>query len=288
MDASEIKALISLLEDTDDEVNSKVSEIIRSQGVEIIPILEKTWEQSADEKLQEKIEYLIQDIHFNYIEFLLKAWVASDTHDLLEGAYIVARLQYPDLQYQYLANIIDDLKQDIWLELNPNLTALEKIRIMNHFLFNVHKFSGNVYNIYSPHNSYVNQVLETKKGNPVSLSIVYICIAQKLGMPVYGINLPRNFLAAYLDDYEAMPDNILFYINPFNKGAVVSRNELETFMVQQGMESDSKYLKPCTNLEIIQRLILNVIMAYDKMGYKEKINDFQKLLKIVMGKEGNM
>ena len=288
MDASEIKALISLLEDPDDEVNSKVSEIIRSQGVEIIPILEKTWEQSADEKLQEKIEDLIQDIHFNYIEFLLKAWVESDTHDLLEGAYIVARLQYPDLQYQYLANIIDDLKQDIWLELNPNLTALEKIRIMNHFLFNVHKFSGNVYNIYSPHNSYVNQVLETKKGNPVSLSIVYICIAQKLGMPVYGINLPRNFLAAYLDDYEAMPDNILFYINPFNKGAVVSRNELETFMVKQGMESDSKYLKPCTNLEIIQRLILNVIMAYDKMGYKEKINDFQKLLKIVMGKEGNM
>lgn len=286
MDASELKALISLLEDPDDEVNSKVSEIIRAQGVEIIPILEKTWEQSADEKLQEKIEDLIQEIHFIHIESLLKAWVASDTHELLEGAYIVARLQYPDLQYQYLANIIDDLKQDIWLELNPNLTALEKIRIMNHFLFNVHKFSGNVYNIYSPHNSYINQVLETKKGNPVSLSIVYICIAQRLGMPVYGINLPRNFLTAYLDEYETTPDNILFYINPFNKGAVVSRNELENFLVQQGMESDSKYFKPCTNLEIIQRLILNVIMAYDKMGYKEKINDFQKLLKIVMGNEG--
>ncbi len=210
MDASELKALISLLEDPDDEINSRVSEIIRSQGVEIIPILEKTWEQSADEKLQGKIEDLIQNIHFIYIESLLKAWVASDTHDLLEGAYIVARLQYPDLQYQYLANIIDDLKQDIWLELNPNLTALEKIRIMNHFLFNVHKFSGNVYNIYSPHNSYINQVLETKKGNPVSLSIMYICIAQKLGMPVYGINLPRNFLTAYLVNAQVIEPSLCF------------------------------------------------------------------------------
>ena len=282
MDASELKALITLLEDPDNEVNSQVSKMILSQGTEIIPELERTWEMSMDEKLQEKIEALIQLIHFQHIETGLTCWIDSGTHDLLEGACMVAKLQYPDLSVQYLNNIVDDLKQDIWLELNPNLTALEKIHIMNHFLFEVHKFSGNLYNIYSPQNSYINQVFETKKGNPITLSIVYICIAQKLGMPVYGINLPRNFLVAYMDEYVSAEESVLFYINPYNKGSIVNRNELESFIQQQGMEAEDRYFKPCANLEIIQRLILNLIMAYDKMGFREKISDFQRLLKIVM------
>ena len=130
------------------------------------------------------LRQLIQEIHFGNIEKYLTNWVETGGQDLLEGAFIVARLQYPDLSINYLNGIIDDLRQDIWLELNPNLTALEKVRIINHFLFEVHKFSGNIYNMYSPQNSYINQVLETKKGNPVSLSIVYICIAQKLGIPI--------------------------------------------------------------------------------------------------------
>lgn len=282
MEAAELRALINLLEDPDDEIYSQVSKVILAQGIAIIPELERTWEKSLNEKLQDRIETLIQEIHFSNIEKYLSTWVESGEQDLLEGAAIVARLQYPDLSINYLYSIIDDLRQDIWLELNPNLTALEKVRIINHFLFEVHKFSGNIYNMYSPQNSYINQVLETKKGNPVSLSIVYICIAQKLGIPILGINLPRNFLVAYMDESNTFEEPVLFYVNPYSKGSVIGKKELENFLIQQGIEPTDQHFRPCTNIEIIQRLILNLIMAYDKMGYKEKINDFQKLLKIVM------
>ena len=282
MEAAEIRALINLLEDPDEEIYRQVSQVILSQGIDIIPELERTWEKSLNEKLQDRIERLIQEIHFGNIEQYLTNWVETGGKDLLEGAVIVSRLQYPELSLNYLNGIIDDFRQDIWLELNPNLTALEKVRIMNHFLFEVHKFSGNVYNMYSPQNSYINQVLETKKGNPVSLSIVYICIAQRLGIPILGINLPRNFLVAYMDESNTFEEPVLFYINPYSKGSVVGKKELENFLIQQGIEPTEKHFVPCTNLDIIQRLILNLIMAYDKMGYKEKISDFQKLLKIVM------
>jgi regulator of sirC expression with transglutaminase-like and TPR domain len=282
MESAEIKALINLLEDPDEEIYRRVSQVILSQGIDIIPELERTWEKSLNEKLQDRIERLIQEIHFSNIEKYLTSWVDTGGQDLLEGAVIVSRLQYPDLSLNYMNGIIDDLRQDIWLELNPNLTALEKVRIINHFLFEVHKFSGNIYNMYSPQNSYINQVLETKKGNPVSLSIVYMYIAQKLGIPILGINLPRNFLVAYMDDNNSLEEPILFYINPYSKGSVVGKKELENFLIQQGVEPTEQHFTPCTNIDIIQRLILNLIMAYDKMGYKEKINDFQKLLKIVI------
>ena len=282
MEAAEIRALINLLEDPDEEIYRQVSKVILSQGTEIIPELERTWEKSLNEKLQDRIENLIQEIHFGNIVEYLTSWVETEGQDLLEGAVIVAKLQYPDISLNYLNGIIDDLKQDIWLELNPNLTALEKVRIINHFLFDVHKFSGNIYNMYSPQNSYINQVLETKKGNPVSLSVVYLCIAQRLGIPLLGINLPRNFLIAYMDENNSLEDPILFYINPYSKGSVVGKKELENFLIQQGVEPSEQHFKPCSNIDIIQRLILNLIMAYDKMGYKEKIIDFQKLLKIIM------
>ena len=282
MKDKEIHALINLLDDPDQRVNKAVSDKIREKGTEIIPSLEKVWETSMNQDLQQKIEELIQDIQFNFIQTELKQWVMHGGDNLLFGAFLVAKYQYPDLYYSEIEQQIDALKRDVWLELHDNLTALEKIRVINHILFAVNKFSRNTSNFYSPRNSYINQVLETKKGNPISLSIIYESIARKLNLPVFGVNLPLNYVLAYVDpEFEDDPNGILFYINPYNRGTVLSKKDIDSFLHQQKLEKKTEYYTPCSNITTIERVLRNLLFSYEKLGYTDKIKEINMLLKVV-------
>lgn len=284
MTHKELQALITLLEDPDKEIYNAVSKTLMDKGLEVVSDLEKAWENSMDSNTQERIESIIQKIQLNHIHSSLVNWINNGAVDLLEGAYIIAKYQYPDLGFYEIVNAVEKIKNDIWLELNENLTALEKVRVINHIFFEVHKFSGNNANYYSPQNSFINQVLQSKKGNPISLSILYASVAQKLGIPIYGVNLPKNFILAYKDEYHNLypsGDEVLFYINPFNKGAVLGRKEIDIFLKQQNIAPDQSYYKPCNNIEIIQRVVLNLIFAYEKLGYESKIKDLQSIQKLL-------
>ena len=152
-------------------------------------------------------------------------------------------------------------------------------------IFDLYKFTRNTHNFYSPQNSFINQVLETKKGNPISLAIVYMAVAYKLGLPIYGVNLPKNFILAYKDDlrhYDASDESedILFYINPYNKGAILGKKEIDYFINQHKFKADKSYYIPCDNQAIVVRLINNLILSYEKLGFKDKIERLNEILRI--------
>ncbi len=278
----ELKAMIKLLEDTDEEVSKAVTLRLQEKGPDIIPGLEKVWESSVNQEFQNRIENIIQVIQFSHLKKNLKVWKEEGGNDLLFGTYLVARYQYPDLYYSEIEARIEQLRKDVWLEIHEGLTALEKIRVMNHVFFALHKFSGNTSNFYSPRNSFINQVLETKKGNPISLAILYSIVAQKLDLPVYGVNLPLNYVLAYKSEYyKDDPLGILFYINPYNRGAVLSRKEIDFFLFEQKLEPHPEYYAPCTNITTLERLLRNLVFSYEKMGYPEKTEQINELLKII-------
>jgi regulator of sirC expression with transglutaminase-like and TPR domain len=286
MKNQELKAIITLLEDPDMEIFEAVYRSLMEKGVDIVPDLEKAWEDSDNSSTQDKIEDIIHKIQMNLVHKLLSNWIKDGATDLLEGAFIISKYQYPDLGIFEIQNPLERIRHDVWLEINENLTALEKVRILNHIIFDIHKFSANTSNYYSPQNSYLNQVILSKKGNPISLGIIYTSIAQKLGLPVFGVNLPKNFVLAYMDEFNEIlnpgskGENILFYINPFNKGAVLGRKEIDYFLKQQNIAPDEMFYQPCNNIDIVQRLLLNLIYSYEKLGYESKIKDLQSLLKI--------
>jgi len=273
-----LNAILTLLEDPDDEVFGLVSRKLFDEGTEIVPDLEKAWETTLDERLQGRLENLIGDIQFNVLIKEFKDWLDSGYKDLVYGAFLVVKYQYPDLAFASILEAIEKIRADVWLEINNNLTALEKVRIINHIFYDIHGFSANTSNFYSPQNSYLNQVLETKKGNSISLAIIYSNIAISLGIPIYGVNLPKNFILAYMDDF-AFPkeEEVMFYINPFNKGAVLGKKEIDFFLNQQKIDPRESFYKPCSNKEIIQRLILNLTYSYQNMGYKEKLKGLQQI-----------
>jgi regulator of sirC expression with transglutaminase-like and TPR domain len=112
-------------------------------------------------------------------------------------------------------------------------------------------------------------------------------IAQRLNMPVYGVNLPRHFVLAYADEYFTRPDRIqdssvMFYINPFSKGTAFSRKEIEYFIRQLKLPSLPEFFQPCSNLDILIRVCNNLINSYNQLGYPDKVNEVKALQNILL------
>jgi regulator of sirC expression with transglutaminase-like and TPR domain len=281
MKDKEIISLIRLLEDKDLEISGIITKKLLEKGADAISDLEKAWETELNPMVQYKIEEIVHGIQFNQTKQELQEWFNHGSESILYGAFLLAKYQFPDLKYSEIENEIEKIRLSVWIEFHENLTALEKVRIINHILFAVNKFSGNTANFYSPGNSFINQVLETKKGNPITLSIIYASVAQRLEMPIYGVNLPRNYILAYeLHSYLDDPDGILFYINPYNNGNVLGRKEIDFFLSEQKMEQKPEYYRPCTNKVTIERMFRNLQFSLEKMGQEEKAREIEDLLKI--------
>jgi regulator of sirC expression with transglutaminase-like and TPR domain len=281
----EVIALITLLDDPDENIYCEVKNRFVILGPPTIPHLETAWENSFDAIMQKRIEAIIHTIQFETLEKALKIWSKNESDDLLKGILILARYQYPDLDETKIHKQLTQIKQDVWLELHEDLTALEKVKIINHILFEVHNFSGNITNYHAPQNSFINNVLESKKGNPLMLSVVYALICRELNIPVYGINLPQHFVLAYVNDFanlmdvnnKSLSNNILFYINPFSKGIIFNQKDIDNFLKQLSLEPEAKYYLPCNNIEILKRCINNLVHSYEKLGYLEKVEELKML-----------
>jgi regulator of sirC expression with transglutaminase-like and TPR domain len=273
-----IHALINLLDDPDELVFHHIRDEIMNMGPEVIPDLEEVWEEtSMGELFQSRIESIIHDIQFNSIQNELLYWKAQKSDDLLYGMYVLSKFQYPELTFDELDSFFKKLTQDIWIELHEGLTALEKMRIVNHILYDVYGFKGDSDDYLAPQNSYLNDVIARKKGNPISLSILNVIIAQRLGLPIKGINLPRHFIVAWQDDYffftEESKMPILFYVNPFSKGTIFSRRDVEQFLQQVNIPPKEIFFTPCSNLDIMKRVINNLINSYSRKGNQDKVDD---------------
>lgn len=289
MSLKEVIALITLLDDPDEAIYSEVRNRFIILGPPAIPHLETAWENSFEALMQKRIEIIIHSIQFEALQKALKDWQTNESDDLMKGILLLARYQYPDLDESKVYKQIAQIKQDVWLELHEDLTALEKVKIVNHILFEVHQFGGNITNYHAPQNSFINNVLESKKGNPLMLSVIYALICKELNIPVYGINLPQHFVLAYVNDHanlidvnnKTLSDNILFYINPFSKGLIFSQKDIDQFLKQLNLDPDNKYYLPCSNVDIVKRCINNLVYAYEKLGYMEKLDELKRLEKLL-------
>ncbi len=279
---AEIGALVKLLDDPDEEIYKHVQERLLSYGSEVITYLESAWEQSLDTLLHERIEHIVHTIQFNNVKEDLNLWYQSGAFDLLQGALVINRYQYPDLDEQSIIYQIEEIKREIWVNMQYEMSSIEKIKLINHVFYNQYGFSGNTKNHHDPQNSYLNQVLDSKKGNQISLAIIYATLAQKLDIPVYGVNLPQHFILGYIDESNAEKEHgVLFYINAFNKGAIFGKHDVDQFLRQLNLEPQPGFYSPCSNTEIIRRIIRNLISAYENLGAVDKVEELKQLQEIL-------
>src|ERR1700742_3087971 len=177
---TEVNSLIRLLDDPDSEIFNHVHQKLLELGPGAIDYLESAWEEALDPIQQERIPALVHEIQFSTVKKDLGLWYHGGAFDLLQGILIVNRYQYPDLDEQKVINQIEAIKRDVWIQMMNEASPPEQVKLINHVFYNIYGFSGNTANHQDPQNSYINQVLETKKGNQISLAIIYSIIAQKL------------------------------------------------------------------------------------------------------------
>ncbi len=279
MNEKELKALISLLDDPDTEIYQALEDKLITCGPEVIPLLEQSWEASFDVLLQSRVEQIIHKIQFNQVKNDLQLWKISNQGDLLEGLLIINRFQYPNLHEEEIYTKLAELRRSAWYHLMYEMSPVEKIKLLNNILFREFGLSGNTTDYHSPQNSFINKVLETKKGNPISLACIYSLVALRLDIPIYGVNLPKHFVLAYMN--EEKPDEVLFYINVFNRGQIMRESDIIAFLHQLNLPTSEEYMKPCDNLSIIKRVLRNLIAAYNHVDNLEKRQEVQLLLDLI-------
>jgi regulator of sirC expression with transglutaminase-like and TPR domain len=279
MKNSELKALVSLLDDEDAEVLEHVEQKIISLGNTVIPFLEEEWEKSFSPLVQKKIEDLIHHLQIDNLRSRIGEWRENRSQDLLEGMWMIATYQYPDLSLERLRKELDQIYYEAWIDFRGNMHPLDQIKIINNILFNKLKFGANTKNFHSPGNSMLNVVLESRRGNPISLCVIYMLIAQKLKLPVYGVNLPNLFILTY-----KTPET-QFYINVFNKGIVFSRTDIDSYLSQLNLPHSDMFYEPCQPIDIIRRVLRNLIESFKRMGETDKEQEIRLLLNTISDSE---
>lgn len=275
----EMKALVSLLGDSDAEVVSLVEQKIISMGDDIIPVLEQEWEQTFDSLSQKRIEDIIHTLQFDNLKRRLLAWKHSEEPELLEGLWLISTYLYPDLEFSKIKDQVQQIYYETWLEFKPDAVPLDQIKIINSVIFNKLKFAPNSKNFHSISNSMINVVLESKKGNPISLCCIYMLVAQRMKLPIYGVNLPNLFILTYKQGRNQ------FYINVFNKGLVFSKQDIDQYLEKLNLKPNDIFYQPCSHLNIIRRVLRNMIVAFEKTNEDEKENEVKQLLEFLSDPE---
>jgi len=289
--------MVSLLDDPDPGIHLRVQQDLDALGVHAVAQLEELWIQAEEVKERRSLEKVIHRLQWNDIQCHLTAWLEGDRSDLLSALCIIARYQYPNLDEQAVRQTLQAIRIEVWMGLNEQMTALEQVRHLNFVLFRVHKFRGNTDEYLNPNNNFINKVLETRKGNPLMVGLVYMLIAQKLDLPIYGVNLPQHFVLAYLEQGSYSGQNKtedfqqesyrrpLFYINAFNMGSVFGKRDLDQFLKMVQVEPKDQFYRACTNTEILLRLCANLESSYRDAEEFHKISEIQALQKLIKDNE---
>ena len=282
----EIKALLHLIDDPDEDVYNTVSDKIISFGKDIIPNLEHLWENVSNEDTQERIELLIHRLHFRDLTAEFAEWKDSG-ENLLEGAILVSKYHYPEMQPAQIRQEIEKLRRNMWLELNNYLTPIEKINVLNSIFYNYFKQKGVEISYDTPDPFLINKTLEAKKGNALSNGIILIVLCELLDIPVKAINIPRQFILGYFDDqYDVLnpvghsSEKISFYIDPLN-GQMYSHKDIENYFKKLSVPPVTSYFRPISNRRIIQFLLEELSKCYDNDRNHYKMDELLLLASLL-------
>ncbi len=198
----------------------------------------------------------MQAVKQQFVDELAKT---SEQASLAKLALLLAQyLTHPFQMSPYLA-LLDDMAASVAHEIRSAPSDSRRIALLNHCLFTVHNFAGNRQTYYSPENSLLHRVLETGKGIPITLSLIYIEIGRRLNLPVWGIGIPRHFIVGYGSSTSPV------YIDAFDYGKILSEAdclELSRVSVAQLPHFREKFLKPVSTRSIVFRMLANLKYIY--------------------------
>lgn len=272
-----IKALIQLLSDRDERIAQTIQDELVTIGVTAMSLLKQAERDFPDIAL--RVTDVIQSIRFKEIEqaFLDLVSEREEPFSLERGAFLLARYAYPHLDVSHYHNQLDEWADHLWELVRQKQAPKEAIMVVSQYLFDEQGFQGNSKKYYDPDNSYLNRVIDRRLGIPISLSVLFILVAQRLDLPVAGIGMPGHFLVKLTTDGP--------FMDCFNRGAVLSQANCERFLEEAGHEVSPHYFDPSPSHMILARMVRNLVGIYDHRQEFTRRDQLKRLLDILEQRE---
>jgi regulator of sirC expression with transglutaminase-like and TPR domain len=267
------KALVSLLADDDPKVYRTVRQTILSYGPSCCKWM-REHALSNDPVLRRRAGEIVdhfarQDADRQFLAFCLNQ---GEDFDLEQGVMLLCRTQYPRINLEAYSAVLDEYAGELRQRLDLNGPVDQIIRVINDYLFRDLKFTGDEHNFYDPQNSYFNKVLDRKKGNAISLSLLYLLLSRRLRLPVTGISLPQHFLCRFQSSRAEL------YIDAFHGGRLLVKADCIKLVMALHQRFDDSCLAPVTARRILQRLCNTLQQVYAQQKSAQQAGRLQGYL----------
>lgn len=179
--------------------------------------------------------------------------------DLAEAALILATLEYPDLDIARYLDILDRSAGRVAPLLNECRHPREAVSALARYLAQECGYRGNTAEYYDPRNSFLNDVIERRTGIPITLSVIYLSVARRLDIPLFGVSLPGHFIVKFDDGTNTL------LLDPFNAGKILARSdcqELARSSAGHDIQISDEHLAAAANRSIIVRMLYNLRGIY--------------------------
>ncbi len=273
---SQIRALIRLLSDEDERIVKTISGKLVEIGASAVPLLQEA--EIEQPEMARRIALVLDEIRGSRLEEELRDLVAHPEGQigLLEaGAFLIARYAYPGLDEAVYVRKLDEMASEVRNRIGQRVSCEETVKTLGRYLFTEQGFRGNPKNYYELDNSYLNRVIDRRTGIPISLSVLYLLVGKRLGLPVFGIGMPGHFLVKFDSD------RFKVFVDCFNGGALLSERDCARFLMQAGYGFEERYLQKSSTWTILVRMLKNLIPIYNKLDDPVKGARLSRFIKIL-------
>ena len=270
---SQRSALISLLADDDPAIYQTVRGKLLSFGKEVSQWLQPHMLSSDPVMRKRALEIVAhlgrQDSDEAFMGFCLSN---GEELDLEIGTGLLARTQYPAANIQAYQALYDHWANEVRLRVDTNRDAQHILGAINEYLFDELGFEGNDQYGDHPENCYVNQVVDRRTGNPISLCAIYLFLARRLKLPIAGIGLPGHFICRY----QSLTEEI--YIDCFRKGKFWTKADCIRYLLQTNHTLQEGHMAPVSSRRILLRMCANLHQTYSCLEMREEAARVQRYL----------
>jgi regulator of sirC expression with transglutaminase-like and TPR domain len=272
--------ILKLLDDDSPVIQKMVRDFLLDHSLDIVlyGFLQK---QEANDHQHVLLDDILSEIRFDLVKKAYLQLISYQLEDIAleQAVLILAYWNNPRVNIEQVSRQIDQLAEDIRFKLPQSGHPLVFVDHLSYYLFKKFGFRGNSEDYYHPDNSFLDKVLENRKGIPISLSILTMLVAARLNIPVSGIPMPAHFIVKFEDE----SDGIFF--DPYFNGKIYSREECVAYLEQTRKTPVDEILAGCSNYDIILRMMRNIHLVYT--SYRDEPAKASEILQLIELMEGN-
>jgi regulator of sirC expression with transglutaminase-like and TPR domain len=254
-------AIVRLLRDNDPETVQLLKKQLIDSGQEGIAALRELLTVD-DVAVATHVRDILERIETDEAqdEMLLCAHLFPEHGDIESAWWLLTRCFEPEAPIAKLRRRLDAWGRRLRMLVDHGASSRERLHALTTFMAEDLCFGGNSQDYYDPKNSLLSDVMETRRGIPISLAMMYVIVGKRANMRIEGINLPGHFIARY--------ERILF--DPFHAGRILSRADCESILARQKLKTHSSYFSPASPRLVLMRMLANLVFIFERAGDKPK------------------